>query len=69
MTKSHPEEKRSGRIVGVRNGIEDLKTNRFEVIRILKVISECFLLACFEGILLDLKPLCFSFLDQTLSSY
>lgn len=44
----------------------EFKKIRFEVIRILKLMSECFLLAHFEGILFGLKLVCFSFLKQTL---
>lgn len=42
------------------------KKKRIEVIRILKLIYECFLLAGFEGILFGLKLVYVSFLKQTL---
>ena len=55
MTKSHHEEERSRRIVGEEWTRKFKK--RFEVIRILKLMSEWFLLADFEGILFGFKPL------------
>lgn len=55
MTKSHHEEERSRRIVGEEWNRKFKK--RFEVIRILKLMSEWFLLADFEGILFGFKPL------------
>lgn len=41
----------------MRNGTEDFKNTRFEVISIFKLTYECFLLADFEGIAFGLKLL------------